>query len=125
VAKLTEIDANHGPLTAADGAAMKQRFAELKAQGAVAVPAIREFLIKNQDLAFEASEVIDATGVRSLRLGFIDVLRDIEGPEAVALSTETLRSTGDPVEIATLAGILEKNEPGEHRQEAVKAPATR
>jgi len=49
------------------------------------------------------------------------VLKQIGGPEAVALSRETLQVTADPMEIAMLARNLETLDPGQHREEALNA----
>jgi hypothetical protein len=124
VAKITETIFGKTSFTHADAEALKQQFADLKAQGALAVPAVRAFLAKNQDVSFLTIPELDSTlRAASLRLAMMDVLQSASGPEVVSAAADTLKSTGDPTEIATLASILEKNEPGEHRLDAVKAAA--
>jgi hypothetical protein len=119
--KMAVIDTNHAAFTVPEATVLREQFAVLKKQGAAAVPAIREFLARNQDLSFDAPEIANAAGFSSLRMGFLKTLQEIGGEEATQLAADTLKSTGDPLEIATLAGMLEKNAPGEHRDEAVKA----
>lgn len=106
-------------LDPSQGGQLKQTFQNLLTQGQAAVPAIREFLEKNQDLSFSAAGT--ALGYSSLRAGLFDILAQIGGPEAQALLMQTLRSTADPSEIAALARILEQQAPGQYRQDALNA----
>jgi hypothetical protein len=85
------------------------------------VPAIREFLERNQDLRFDGVNGGDLTGHPSLRAGLFDALQQIGGPEALELSLQTLRTTADPLEIALLARNMEQQAPGQYRQEALNA----
>ena len=94
---------------------------QLTQRGAEAVPALREFLEKNLDLSFEAAKGGGALGQPSLRLSMIEALQQIGGPEALALSLDTLRSSSEPREIAWLAKALEQQAPEQYRREAVNA----
>ena len=96
--------------------ALQQQFKELTAQGVNSVPAIRQFLERNQDLPFDNS-----AGYPSLRAGLFDALSQIGGPEATGLMAETLRSTADPAEIALLAKTLIAKDPAQYQQDAVNA----
>src|SRR5207237_7151630 len=78
---LTQIDLRQGPLTAEKAAEWKQNLQQLTAQGAAAVPAIREFLEKNLDLNFDSTSG-SLLGQPSLRLSFLETLQNIGGPEA-------------------------------------------
>src|SRR5258708_224327 len=98
----------------------KGRLKELVQQGALAVPAIQEFLAKNTDYDFGQTSA-DALGYPSARAALIDALTQIGGPDAVAALTVVLRTAADPREIAALAQDLEKLEPSQHRQEALEA----
>src|SRR5260370_6531743 len=62
---LTRLDLNHGSSTQEQAAPLKQGFQALAAQGAGAIPAIREFLDKNLDLSF-GKENAEAAGAPSL-----------------------------------------------------------
>jgi hypothetical protein len=116
---LTNLDLSHG-ITGEQAVQFRQGFQALAAQGAPALPAIREFLDRNLDLAF-GPEAADSAGAASLRAGLLDALRQIGGPEALDLSREVLRNTTDPLEIALLARNLEEAAPGQYTQEAVDA----
>jgi hypothetical protein len=121
VANLTNIDFTHGPITSAQADQWKQSLQALTAQGAAAVPAIRDFLERNQDLNFGAIGGGDLMGQSSLRTALINGLQQIGGPEATALMLQTLQSTTVPSEIELLAKNLEQQAPGQYRQEALNA----
>jgi hypothetical protein len=120
LARLTSLDTNK-PLRPEQAAAVKQDLAQLAAQGTNAIPAIRQFLQKNQDLSLDDIKGGNAVGYGSLRAGLFDVLRQIGGTEGVAALTDVLRSTADPDEIGQLARRLEELAPGEHRDEILSA----
>ena len=103
---------------------LKASFKQLAAQGAAAVPAIREYLGRFQDIDFDSAGTGKLTGYSSLRIGLLDVLGQIGGPEAVGLSLQTLQQTGDFQEIAFLSKILEKQLPPEQFRPAALAAAT-
>ncbi len=117
---LTNLDFGREPITREQAAQLKQGLQALAAQGAAAVPAIRQFLEQNVDLSF-GKEGAESAGAASLRVGLLDVLRQIGGPEALALSRQVLQTTTEPLEIALLARNLEEAAPGQYRQEFLDA----
>jgi hypothetical protein len=119
VTSLTQIDFRSGAMTPEQAGQWKQGLQQLVQQGAATVPAIREFLERNQDLSFNGVNGGDLTGYPSLRAGLFDALQQIGGPEALELSLQTLRTTTDPLEIALLARTMEQQAPGQYRQEAL------
>ena len=87
-----------------------------------AVPAIREYLDRFQDVDFDSVGAGKLVGYSSLRIGLLDALGQIGGPEAAELSLQTLQKTGDAQEIAYLAKALEKQLlPEQFRPAAVSA----
>jgi hypothetical protein len=109
-----------GKLTPEQGQQIQRSLQQLVAQGAAALPAIREFLDKNLDLPF-GDDGSKLAGVPSLRAGLIDSLRQIGGPEAIAVSRQVLQNSADPLEISLLARNLEEVAPGQYRQETLDA----
>jgi hypothetical protein len=120
IIQMALVDVSRGTLTKEQTDQLKQNLKQLTEQGATGVPAIREFLEKNQDLSFGDANV-KSVGYSSLRAGLLDALRQIGGPEAVAVSQQVLQTTADPTEIALLARNLEEAAPGQHRQEVLSA----
>jgi hypothetical protein len=104
-----------------EAAQWKQSLQTLTAQGAAAVPAIEEFLDRNQEVNLRSSGNAEILGQTSLRSSFISALGQISGPEATAALVQTLQSTTLPTEIAQLSQVLEKRAPGEYRQETLNA----
>jgi hypothetical protein len=121
VARLSQIDLTGGVLTAEQAKQLNQNFKQLAAQGDAAVPAIRQFLQRNQDLSFNEINGGKNVEYSSLRMGLIDALKQIGGPDAIALSRETLQTSADPLEVAILARNLDTLAPGQYRQEALNA----
>jgi len=120
VEALTQMDLKQGPLTPEKAAEWKQNLQQLTAQGAGAVPAIRDFLEKNLDLNFDDASAA-LLGQQSLRLSFLQALQNIGGPEAMAVSSQMLQTSMDPREIAWLAQSLEKQAPGQYAAMAADA----
>jgi len=122
VARLCQWDKSGDPLTSESVTNWRQNLQQLVQHGAAAVPAIREFLEKNTDLDFGLSGW-RMLGYPSARAALFDALAQIGGPEATALTLDTLRTTADPREIALLALNLEKLAPEDprYRDEAVQA----
>jgi len=119
VAGLTNLDFAHGPITQQQAEQWKQSLQTLTAQGAAAVPAIREFLEQNQEVNFGAMG--GALGQTSMRSAFINALGQIGGPEGTAALVQTLQSTTLPSEISQLAQTLEQQAPGQYRQQTISA----
>ena len=118
---LANLDFTRGPITPEQAQQWKQAMHTLTAQGAAAIPAIREFLDQNQEVNFRAVSGGDLLGASSLRSAFINALAQIGGPEATAAMVQTLQSTTSPSEIAQLAQSLEQAAPGQYRQETMNA----
>lgn len=120
IASLSQIDLSQGNLTPAQGQYVRQAISQLVAQGAAAVPAIREFLEKNQDLSLgEAGSKL--AGVPSMRAGLLEALRQIGGPDALDASRQVLQVTADPLELALAARNIEEAAPGQNREDILKA----
>ncbi len=104
-------------------------FEALIQAGPAALPAIREFLARNEDLDLDTSSF---TGKRSrdrlpadfvlppsLRFGLFDVARQIGGADAEKLLAEVLASTGRGVEVAWLTRTLQEMAPNKYRDLAL------
>src|SRR5688572_28355348 len=102
---------------------LKRSFKQLVEEGAGAVPAIRAYLDRFEDIDFDplASKQV---GYSSLRMGMLDVLRQIGTPEATELSVQTLQTTLDPDEIAFVAKSLEKQLPPDEFRSVVLEAAS-
>jgi hypothetical protein len=120
VALLTKLILNPQGITAGEAEEWRQRLQDLVAMGPAAVPAIREFLQKNEDVSFSALQGGGMLGQASLRAGLINALAQIPGPEAQDLMVETLKTTALPLDVALLAQHLEQRAPGQYRQDALK-----
>jgi hypothetical protein len=102
---------------------------ELTALGPAALPAIRGFLARGQDLDLDVSWVERNRGrdrlpgefvaPPSLRFGLFDVLRQIGGAEAAEALGDTLAASGRGVEIAFLTRVLHELAPNRYREQAV------
>jgi len=120
VSSLTQLDLTKGPMSVAAINAWKQNLQRLTAQGAAAVPAIREFLDRNVDLSFDPATG-KLLGQSTLRLAMLEAVQNIGGPESTELFSQVLQSTLDPQEIAWLAQSLEQQAPGQYADMAVQA----
>jgi len=98
---------------------------ELIAAGPAALPAIREFLARNEDVdwdTFSGGGVPDDFVLpASLRFGLFDVAKRIGGEEAEKLLLATLSSTARGVELAWLARALQEMVPNKYRDDALAA----
>jgi hypothetical protein len=102
---------------------------ELTQAGPAALPAIREFLARYEDLELETSQLqsraardrlpLDFVLPPSLRFGLFGVLRGIGGVEAEKILAEALGRTGRGVEVAYLAGVLQAMAPDKYRDQAL------
>lgn len=98
----------------------KDAFRALVQQGNASLPAIQEFLRKNQDVDYGPSGP-DSTGYSSARRALFDALRQIAGPQATGVALEALESTADPHEVALLTKVLDPQSSGEHRADVLAA----
>lgn len=106
---------------------------KLVEMGPAAVPAIRDFLARNEDVVFANDGPPPGKGPKwkqdaalpaSLRDGLIDSLKRIGGPEAESLLAQSLTATGRGYEVLTIAGALEQIAPGKYRDAALSAAQT-
>src|SRR5437762_3197929 len=74
IGRLVQMDLGRSPVTAAQAEAIRQNISALAAQGPGAIPAIRAFLARNQDLGFEEASGRSAVGYATLRIGLFDAL---------------------------------------------------
>lgn len=102
---------------------------ELIAAGPAAVPAIRDFLARNEEVDYVSGQTRGLRdGVRdefllppSLRFGLFDVLKQIGGSEAEKLLADTMGTTGRGVELAWLARALQELAPDKYRELALSS----
>jgi len=101
---------------------------DLISAGPAALPAIGEFLARNEDIDFGALNAgkggrgdvpIDFVVPPSLRFGLLDVVKQIGGAEAEKLLAQVLGSTGRGVEVAWLARTLQEMAPDKYRDVAL------
>jgi hypothetical protein len=116
-------DANLGGwIAGADAAQVNQMLQDLRDRGSGALPAIREFLERMEDIEFgDLNGEGDLVESSSLRLALFDMLGEIGGGEAIDIAMAQLGMTGDPLEIAILAQKLEELAPGSYQPELLKA----
>jgi hypothetical protein len=115
LARLTQLTSNVNSLSREQAAEINDLLAKLAASGPAAIPAIRQFLQDNQDFSFDSIDGGNLVNYGTMRLGLIDTLQQIGGPEALELSAATLQTTSDPLEIALLSRYLEQQAPGKFR----------
>ena len=121
VASLAEIHLTDGKISKEEADRWKQSLQQLRERGALAVPAIREYLEKKIDVSFKTIPDGKQMEYSSLRMALFDTLQGIGGPEATAVFADTLQSTADPLEIALIAKTLEGQSPGEYKGPILEA----
>jgi len=103
---------------------------ELIAAGPAALPAIRDFLGRNEDIDFLPADagkrrIADVPNEfivpPSLRFALLDVVKQIGGAEGEKLLADTLTATGRGVELAWLARALQEMAPDKYRDAALAA----
>ncbi len=124
VARIGQPDYFSGGVSPQKAEELKRAYKQLAEQGSASLPAIREYLQRFQDIDFDAVGAGKLVGYSSLRIGLLDALAQIGGPEATDLSLQILETTGDPQEIAFLAKGLEKQLPPEQLRPATLAAAS-
>jgi len=120
VQSLVHLDSTDGSLTAEQAPAWKQNLQQLVQQGALAVPAIEEFLAHNTEFNFSLASR-QLLGYDSARMALLNCLAQIGGSDALNAMTTVLQTTAQPREIALLAQDLEQLEPGQHRDQVLDA----
>jgi hypothetical protein len=103
-------------------------FESLIDAGPAAIPAIRAFLARNQDVEYEGMRTrrdgtitMEFAMPLSLRMGLLEATKRIGGPEAEKLLADTLRTSGRGIEVAYLARALEDMAPGKYRALALNS----
>ncbi|HXJ56721.1 MAG TPA: hypothetical protein VNU68_08665 [Verrucomicrobiae bacterium] len=124
IARVGQLDFFAGGLSPQKTEELKRSFKQLVEEGAGAVPAIRAYLDRFQDIDFDPFGAAKQVGYPSLRMGMLDALRQIGTPEALELSLQTLHTTADPQEIAFLAKGLERQLPPDQFRSVVLAAAS-
>lgn len=101
---------------------------QLAQSGSTALPAIREFLAANRDVAYTNAGRNNGRGGSgnmvlppSLRMGLFDVVRQIGGTEGEQVLSEAVTATGRSVELAYLSQLLEEMSPGKYRDATLTA----
>jgi hypothetical protein len=105
---------------------------DLIAAGPAALPAIREFLARNEDVDLDFASPQSKGGRSgnvpnefilppSLRFGLFDVVKQIGGTEAEKLLAEILGTAGRGVEVAWLTRTLQEIAPNKYRDVALAA----
>lgn len=101
---------------------------QLAQAGPAALPAVRQFLASNRDVAY--SPAANGNNARngmlppSLRFGLFDVVQQIGGAEGEQLLVESLSGTARGTELSYLAQLLETSAPGKYRDTALAAAKT-
>jgi hypothetical protein len=108
-------------------------FENLVAAGPEALPVIREFLARHQDIEYDANLsdlrrgwkngqlATDFMLAPTLRLGLLDAVRRIGGDQAEQMLAEVLSNTGRAMEVAYLSSMLKSIAPGRYRDLALSA----
>lgn len=111
----------------------RQLISELEAlrkMGPSALPAIREFLAQGDDVDFDANAARSLRNGKvpleflvppSLRLGLLEVVKDIGGEAGLRLLNQELAGTGRGVEIAYISGALQEMAGDKYREATAKA----
>src|SRR6185436_3272044 len=102
---------------------------ELIAAGSKALPAIREFFARNEDIDFAPTPTKGGKGAvpddfilpPSLRFGLLDVVKQIGGADAEKVLAEVLGTTGRGAEVAWVARALQQLAPNQYRDAALAA----
>jgi len=98
--------------------------------GPAALPAIRQFLTQNLDIEYDAGNrrifrdgrvPTEFSLPPSLRLGLLEVTRNIGGEAAEQVLAETLKNTSRGAELAYAAYALQELAPNKHREAALAA----
>jgi hypothetical protein len=133
LAKLLKLRVRPGPGQNAAVRQVVQQFENLVECGPDALPAIRDFLARNEEFDYEedanefqagwrdARMTIDFILPPSLRLGLLRAVARIGGPEAEKVLGEVQGATGRGVEVAFAALLLDELAPGSHREASLAA----
>lgn len=101
--------------------------------GPSALPAIRQFLASNRDVAYDAGRATGGNRQRnnnpgllppSLRFALFDVVRQIGGADSEQVLSDSLNSAARGAELVYLAQLLEAMAPGKYHDAALMAART-
>jgi len=104
------------------------QFESLIEAGPSALPAIRAFLARNQDVEYDTGFAragrdgnipLEFVIPPSLRLGLLEAVKRIGGSDAEQLLATTLKTTGRGIEVAYLARALQQMAPDKYRDVAL------
>jgi hypothetical protein len=128
IARLQTLRQSPGPASAETLRQAVYWLEELRQAGLAALPDIREFLARSEDVELDTSQ-FQGRGARdrppdfvlppSLRLGLFDLLRRIGGTEAEKILAESLARAGRGVEVAYLTEMLQEMAPNQYRDQAL------
>jgi hypothetical protein len=128
---LQQIKISSGPGQIKNSRVAIQQFENLISLGAPALPAIRNFLLRNEEIDYESSIGPKAsrdgkistefTLPPSLRFGLFDAVKQIGGSDAEKLLADILSNTGRGAEVAYLARALQEIAPNKYRELSVNA----
>ncbi|MSU63826.1 MAG: hypothetical protein EXS31_15740 [Pedosphaera sp.] len=125
IAQLSQLNLGGSPMTPEQSANIAEQLQRISALGTPAVAAIRDFLEKGENSSFGAAKLpggaSSAASASDLRVGVLDSLAKIGGPEAVAVAGEALQKSMSPSEITLLARALEQQAPGQFTGAALSA----
>jgi hypothetical protein len=110
-----------GETAARQAEGIRNALAQIADEGAAALPAISRFLQTHEDLDFPDPAAATAVGYSTLRIAFLDILVQIDGPEAEAVLVDQLKTTAEPFEVEVLADMLEERSPGYYREPVIQA----
>jgi hypothetical protein len=125
IARLRALRDTSGPNRATTFRQAVVLFDELLKTGPEGLPAIREFLASNVDYDLDTTAFqgksrdrvpLDFVIPPSLRLGMLDVLRRMPGPDAEFLLSEALAATGRGCEVEYLATVLQERTATKYRE---------
>lgn len=112
---------NNKTLTPEQAGQINAWLANIAEQGAAAVPAIADYLRRNENFNFDSIAGGEHIQYGSLRLGLLDALSQVDSAAAAALALELLPNTTDPLEIALLSRTFVNSSDDEYRQAAMSA----
>jgi hypothetical protein len=110
-----------GPLSAEDVQKWKDNLHNLMRQGAAAIPSIVNYLAQNQDVFYTGVPGADDLGYPSLRSALLNALGSVGGQQATDAMLQTLQTSPYPADIATLAGLLQQQAPGQYDGQVLTA----
>lgn len=109
------------PITPEQAQKWKDSLQQLVRQGLAAVPAIQEFLMRNQDANYAGVNGAEGLGYNSLRSAMLDALTQIGGPDTTQAMLQIMQNSVFPTDIATLAKTLDTQGGGAYQQNILDA----